>query len=223
MDKPINEEEYGTYWKSDSSIDTACCVLQIFLKGMCAYYGWQAWLTFPSFFDKTTGNVVDVECEFAWLVYLPLVLCTIIDIIWHWDWAKGMSENVHHLTAFSCITISYVKGTNAGRTVGTLTGVVETVGPVYQLMKVLPSSFGYWLRYLALACNMFVRAPFFLWQIRTTYYHFLGGGRLGHGVFNYVIYMLSSVSPFIYLSLDFLWSSSMVRTIQKMDQKKKKN
>ena len=71
---------------------------------------------------------------------------------------------IHHIAVLSGLVLSYICGGFTNVYI-CLNGILETVGPVYNIMKCLPAH-AHILRLIAIFVNMCVRFPYFIWVFR---------------------------------------------------------
>ena len=161
-----------------SVLDTAYPLLMIVAKGALAVCGA---LAIAADDGETPHRLTPVvTCVF--------VLASLVDTAAHLR-RPNVASLAHHAVVFSGIW--YCTAFGYHRLLG-LNGLAEMVGPVYNALKLRPTSHA--LRWAAVAINVCVRLPFWLWCVSaTTDAPLLAGLYAG------------------FLSLDFLWSYRLVR------------
>lgn len=148
---------------------------------------------------------------------LLFVAVTCVDVVWHWrsEWTN-MAHHVCALVAtFGCMWLG-----GFGHILLCATLILETVGPVYQLLKLRTHSV--WLRahaqearLCALAINLCVRGAYFLWLgLSVTWWTWqrLTTGQTIDAPLA-IVCLLGWVNAWFGLVLDALWSGHLVRSL----------
>ena len=123
-------------WAATSRTDVLFSVFQVVLKGSLAVLGWYTALTLPPLFTEA-GALTLPPTPLSPLIFGLFALCTALDAFWH---RRGLwSEAIHH----GVVTIGLVWTFQAGGLAHVFTclnGVQETVGPIYQAIKLTRNS-----------------------------------------------------------------------------------
>ena len=198
-------------WAATSRTDVLFSIVQVALKGSLACLGWYTALTLPPLFTEA-GALTLPPTPLSPLIFGLFALCTALDAFWH---RRGLwSEAIHH----GVVTIGLVWTFQAGGLAHVFTclnGVQETVGPIYQAIKLTRNSPS--LLRLAVATNVLVRAPYWLIMMGLLARQAVAahGGRDPDRLFR------PALSAFLFagyatgLGLDFVWTSKMVRRLRR--------
>ena len=146
-----------------------------------------------------------------------------MDIIWHLD---GLwSEWIHHAFMSCYICISYTMSPLL-RTYMVINGIMETVAPVYQMIKWGKTPF-FWRR-LAVGVNVCIRMPYVLffsfpilwYDVRMALYDQVVD-KEGLIVIPW-IWSFCFLGCFTFLALDFLWTKALLRSLTRRETGKMK-
>ncbi len=169
-----DEAETEISWNDDN---VAVIYLQFVVKGALAVLGFHCLLTTPLGWD-TDGNVSQEAYVHGPLALRLFLVTTATDLAMHGCGCdpSAITENIHHLTQTCLILCCFYS--DRTYVYMSLCGVIETVGPVYQCIKLnrlftrRSSGYAPWiasdtLRLLAIAVNVLIRETFFIWIVVT--------------------------------------------------------
>ena len=163
------------------------------------------------------------QYEYADAAFCLYFLVTFLDIIWHLD---GLwSEWIHHAFMSCYICISYTMSPLL-RTYMVINGIMETVAPVYQMIKWGKTPF-FWRR-LAVGVNVCIRMPYVLffsfpilwYDVRMALYDRIVD-KEGLIVIPW-IWSFCFLGCFTFLALDFLWTKALLRSLTRRESGKMK-
>lgn len=186
---------------------------QFCTKGILACLGWYNNLTLPETFD-TYGQVKKVHMPYAFLSTSLFLICNCVDI--HWHWGGDILTIAHHILSLFGTILCYMTP-GFGINIISLTVILETVAPVYQILKLQNVSIHIktqknLLRIIATGVNFFIRIPYCFWllnllsiQINAHY-----GGFDPFFQISPCIWYLCMTNCFVCIILDLIWSTKML-------------
>jgi hypothetical protein len=152
------------------------------------------------------------------------VFCLVTFIDWYWHYHSHWTNNAHHSFALAGTIVSAACG-GFGHLLICSTLILETVGPVYQLIKLRSHSLLIQtniqaLRCLAVGINLCIRASYFCWLglsiIQLQYHALIGKHTISADV--QMLCLLAFVNVCAGLILDRLWSKKLLRIISYTNQ-----
>ena len=195
-------------WTTLTHTDVVYAGVQFVLKSMLTCMGFYSLFTMPPVFSPD-GNVSHIWFPHTNFMYALFMVCNSIDIAWHWKCDK--TSMIHHIAVLSGLVLSYLCGGFSNVYV-CLNGILETVGPVYNIMKCLPAH-AHILRLIAIFVNMCVRFPYFIWVFRLMVLQ-LQAVHIGRDLYIQVTPSLWYIIV-ILLSLDCIWTRKMLSRFTK--------
>jgi hypothetical protein len=211
----LTKKESNT-WVSTNSVDIQVGILQLVLKTVLASVGWHTLLTLPPIFSNN-GDVLALDYPNSTFAMSLFAFVTLIDLVWHWggDW----SNICHHVFALSGCLCSWLAGASAP-TILSMSVIMETVAPCYQLLKFRKrfncvASNITALRWMAVAVNICVRVPFNIW-LASLLCRQCAAHWNGHDPDQQVTPAVWAIFVIICcagLFLDYIWTSQLLTTL----------
>jgi hypothetical protein len=195
-------------WMVKSYFGSMTCWVQLIMKTALAVLGWHC---------AVTGQEVYVYTE---AVFGLFVAVNTVDMVWHGKDGTA-SEWFHHSITYLGLYLAWTSSDVSRRYV-CWNAVAETVAPFYQLIKL--NQFPMVFRYLAICTNFLVRLPYFIFLFyRTTsdLHAYFTQPVAPQGVVP-AVWILWAISCFGYLGLDYIWTKSMIKSVEKMRSKSKR-
>ena len=191
-------------------------ILQLYLKGSLACLGWYNFMMLPNIFDSLE-NMKVISLPYGPLSAHLFFICNTIDIIWHW---KGELLNIiHHAFCLIGTFCAYITP-GFGINIIAITVILETVAPIYQLLKIKKlSSFlikkSNFLRLSAIFINLTVRIPFccWLWNLLILQLHAHSKEKDPHNQVNVFVWHLCLLNCICCVLLDVFWSSTLACSV----------
>ena len=222
-------------WNDDN---VAVIYLQFVVKGLLAVLGFHCLLTTPLGWDAD-GNVQQDVYSHGPLSLSLFLLTTATDLVMHGCGCgpRDITVTTHHLTQ-TCLIVSCFYSDRTFVYMS-LCGIIESVGPFYQCIKLnnlfqrRSAAYSPWissdtLRVLAIAVNVLIREPFFIWIVVTGTIPDLASVFMGddattrdptHQV-GVLAESLLTVSVPVLMAMDFIWSRGMWRRYMSSQRQK---
>ena len=200
---------------------------QFCLKSFLCILGWHALFTIGLTIRLNLHDPERIsnytEYEYTNLAFSLYFIITLLDIIWHLD---GLwSEWIHHGFMSCYIYIAYTMSP-LFRTYMVINGIMETVAPVYQMIKWGKSPF-FWRR-LAVFVNLCIRMPYVLffsvpilwYDVRMSLYDKIVDEE-GLIIIPW-IWFFGFFGCVIFLALDYFWTKALCHSIKRKERGKMK-
>lgn len=196
--------------------DLAYTGFQLCMKGALACLGWYNILTFPEIFDHH-GQIKIIQMPYATVTTCMFFICNCVDIHWHWN--GNIMDIIHHvlglLGTILCCGIS-----GFGINIIAITSILETVAPIYQLLKLHTYSICIkknknFLRMIAIGINFFVRIPYCFWlgNVLIVQINVHNKGLDPYLQINPFVCYMCLFNCLICIILDLIWSRNMLFAI----------
>lgn len=200
---------------------------QFCLKSCLCILGWHALFTIGLRIRLNLNDPTRIsqyaEYEYTDVVYFLYFVSTVLDIIWHLD---GLwSEWIHHGFMGFYIFVSYTRSPLL-RTYMVINGIMETVAPVYQMIKWGKSPM-FW-RKLAVVINVCIRIPYVLffslpilwYDVRMSFVDRVVDEE--GAVIVPWIWVFCFFGCAIFLALDYFWTKALLHSIKRKERGKMK-
>ena len=207
-------------WSTSNAKDRTYACIQGVGKTILAMVGWWTIFIYPN-----KPLVLQPFCDVITYAPPPYALqaegmfCIVTLIDWIWHYQSNWTNNLHHSFALAGTLICAAYG-GFGHILICSTLILETVGPVYQLIKLRSHSLLiqtniHAFRCLAVGTNLCIRASFLCWLglsvIQLEYGALIGTYTISADV--HILCLLALVNACTGLILDRLWSKKLLRII----------